>query len=70
MVRKGGKVLERHIATLTGKQLKAGTKSESLSFAAPGAGNYRFTGRVTLIELHGIIEQASTVARSVTVKVG
>jgi hypothetical protein len=69
-VRKTGKLLERHIATLTGEQLKAGTKSESLSFTAPGAGSYRFTGRVTLIELHGVIEQASTVARSVTVKLG
>ena len=69
-VRKTGKLLERHIATLTGEQLKAGTKSESLSFTAPGAGSYRFTGRVTLIEAHGVIEQTSTVARSVMVKVG
>jgi hypothetical protein len=70
IVRKAGKVLERHIVTLTGQQLKAGTKSESLPFTAPGAGNYKFTGRVTLIEPHGVIEQASTVARSVMVKVG
>jgi hypothetical protein len=70
MVRQAGKVLERHIATLTGRQLKPGTKSESLSFTAPAAGHYMFTGRVTLIELHGVIEQAGTVARSVTVKVG
>jgi hypothetical protein len=69
MVREGGKVLERHITTLTGKQLKPGANSESVSFTAPGAGHYRFTGRVTLIELHGIIDQASTVSRSVTVKV-
>jgi hypothetical protein len=69
MVREGAKVLERHITTLAGKQLKPGAENESLSFTAPAAGRYRFTGRITLIELHGIIEQASTVSRSVTVKV-
>jgi hypothetical protein len=69
VLRRAGKVLERHIITLTGKQLTPGAKSESLAFTAPAAGQYRFTGRVTLIELHGIIEQGSTVARSMTLKV-
>ena len=69
VLRGAGKVLERHVITLTGKQLTPGAKSESLAFTAPAAGQYRFTGRVTLIELHGIIEQGSTVASSMTVKV-
>ncbi|MGH2832032.1 MAG: hypothetical protein ACRDK2_04590, partial [Solirubrobacteraceae bacterium] len=68
LVKRGAKVLERHITTLTGKQLTPGAKAESITFTAPAAGRYTFTGRVTMITTHGIIEQGSTTARSVTVK--
>jgi hypothetical protein len=65
-----GRVVARHALTLSGASLRNRNQHETFDFTAPANGDYRFTGTVSLLVTHGLIEQGAASSRSVSVLIG